>query len=104
MQLIIGDFGRPLRLSGDLLTKQGKPQSSLTQSLCRPAALFAQQPKQKMLGANVPVFHALRFFRAIRQHAFRFVAEWKIDRCTGLRAFRGTNLRFDGSDCVLRSQ
>ena len=58
-----------------------------------------------MLGADVPVSHALGFFRAIRQHAFAFMAERKIDRCTSLRrGFSGTDLRFERRYRLLRSK
>src|SRR5260370_26985246 len=56
-----------------------------------------------MLGAYVPVSHALRFFRAIRQHSFAFVAQRKIDRSTGCRrGFRGPDLRFERRYCLFR--
>ena len=40
--------------------------------------------------------HPLSFFSAIRQHAFAFVAQRKIDRSTSWSGgFSGVNLRFD---------
>src|SRR5713101_3960372 len=96
MQFVIGGLGRALRWSADLLANKRELQSSLTQSLCRARALLAQKSEQKMLGADVPVSHALGFFRAIRQHAFAFVAQRKIDRSTGCRrGFMGPDLRFE---------
>src|SRR5262249_40236434 len=48
---------------------------------------------------------ALRFFPAIHQYSFGFVAAWKSDGPTGSRrGFEGTDLRCDGSYCVLKPQ
>src|SRR5664279_5901664 len=56
----------------------GEPQPPLVQNLGGEALLFAQQPEQKMLGADVFVAQPLGFFGPVRKHALAFVAKRQI--------------------------
>ena len=83
-----------------------EPQAALVQDLGGEALLFAQQAEQQMLGADVLVVQALRFFRAIGQHALALVAQRQIDRGRNLLPNRGVpfDLLADGFDRGMRAQ
>src|SRR5665213_3365655 len=50
------------------------------QNLRRETLLLAQQSQQQMLGPDMLVVQALRFFGAVSQNPFAFMAQRKIDR------------------------
>ena len=76
------------------------------EDLSRKALFLAQQAEQQMLGTDMFMTQAFGFFRAIRQHAFAFVAQRKIDRRRYFLPYRGMrlNLLANGFDRSVRAQ
>jgi hypothetical protein len=75
--------------TGELFADGEEFQTTLVQDLGGEALLFAQEPEEEMLGADVLVREALGFFGGVGEHALAFVTERKIDRSGDLFADRG---------------
>jgi len=63
------------------------------QGHCGERVLLAQQSKQQMLGANMPLSQSFRFLRGKVQHALALDGEWHFGRSG--KAFAALDLLFN---------
>ena len=94
------------RAARQFLAHGGKPQSALEQNFGAKGFLFAQDPQQQMLGADVLVPEPFGFFGGVVQDALAFLAQRDFHR--GGDALAHGDARFDfladGFDRAVRAQ
>ena len=87
-----GDGAKGYTSAAKRLANGGKRGAALTQNHCREAFLFAQQPEQQMVGADVLVIEPFGFLGAIGEYACALLTQRHIHRRRYVFANRGASL------------